>query len=143
MREEDDPLLVSGPGEEEDDEHQEIGSNGRSLIRRTWLESKRMWVIAGPSIFSRVAMYSITVITQAFAGHLGDLELAAISIATTVIIAISFGLLVKTPTLYTPFGCREKEKENGYKCLTKETHFVTCNHFLNFFSFLPENQTES
>ncbi|KAJ9166523.1 hypothetical protein P3X46_021263 [Hevea brasiliensis] len=37
---------------------------------------------------------SMTVITQAFAGHLGVLNLAAISIATTVIISISFGFLL-------------------------------------------------
>ncbi|KAG8632871.1 hypothetical protein MANES_18G062732v8 [Manihot esculenta] len=39
-------------------------------------------------------MFSMTVITQAFAGHLGDLNLAAISIATTVIISFSFGFLL-------------------------------------------------
>ncbi|MBD4018500.1 hypothetical protein GUI04_05595, partial [Xanthomonas citri pv. citri] len=31
---------------------------------------------------------------QAFAGHLGDLELAAISIATSVIVGFDFGLLL-------------------------------------------------
>ncbi|KAE8666782.1 protein TRANSPARENT TESTA 12-like [Hibiscus syriacus] len=41
-----------------------------------------------------MAMLSMTVITQAFAGHLGDLNLAAISIATTVIISIAFGILL-------------------------------------------------
>uniref|UniRef100_A0A2P2ILT3 Protein DETOXIFICATION Multidrug and toxic compound extrusion protein n=1 Tax=Rhizophora mucronata TaxID=61149 RepID=A0A2P2ILT3_RHIMU len=64
------------------------------LIRGTWLESRKIWQIAGPSIFSRLAMFSMTVVTQAFAGHLGDLNLAAISIATTVIISISFGFLL-------------------------------------------------
>ncbi|KAK6120003.1 hypothetical protein DH2020_046243 [Rehmannia glutinosa] len=38
--------------------------------------------VVGPAIFSRVASYSMFVITQAFAGHLGDLELAGMSIAT-------------------------------------------------------------
>ena len=36
----------------------------------------------------------MTVITQSFSGHLSDLDLAAISIASTVIIAITFGFLV-------------------------------------------------
>ncbi|XP_054799841.1 protein DETOXIFICATION 27-like [Prosopis cineraria] len=64
------------------------------LLRRTCLESKKIWQIAGPSIFSRLAMFSMTVITQSFAGHLGELNLAAISIACTFFISISFGFLL-------------------------------------------------
>jgi MATE family multidrug resistance protein len=48
----------------------------------------------GPAIFSRVVSYSMNVITQAFVGHLGEVELAAISIANTVIVGFNFGLLV-------------------------------------------------
>ncbi|XP_061371776.1 protein DETOXIFICATION 27-like [Gastrolobium bilobum] len=74
---------------------QEQGSNiDDSLLHRTCLESKKLWHIAGPSIFSRLAMFSITVVTQSFAGHLGDLNLAAISIACTVLISITFGFLL-------------------------------------------------
>ena len=65
-----------------------------TLTRRFWIESKKLWHIVGPTIFSRMASYSMFVITQAFAGHLGDLELAAISIANTVVVAFNFGLLV-------------------------------------------------
>ncbi|KAK9163887.1 hypothetical protein Syun_004789 [Stephania yunnanensis] len=36
----------------------------------------------------------MNVITQAFAGHLGDLELASMSIANTVIVGFNFGLLL-------------------------------------------------
>ncbi len=64
------------------------------LGRRVWIESKKLWHIVGPAIFSRVASYSMLVITQAFAGHLGELELAAISIANNVIVGFDFGLLV-------------------------------------------------
>ncbi|KAM0971895.1 hypothetical protein ACFX2A_020098 [Malus domestica] len=39
-------------------------------------------------------MFSVTVITQSFAGHLSDLDLTAISIVTTVIISISFGFML-------------------------------------------------
>ena len=62
-----------------------------------------MWKIAAPSIFSRLAMFSMTLLTQAFAGHLGDLDLAAISIATTVIISISFGFLVTYFFFFSPY----------------------------------------
>ncbi|KAJ3673723.1 hypothetical protein LUZ60_005715 [Juncus effusus] len=64
------------------------------LLKRVWVESKKLWVIVGPAIFSRVVMYSMNVITQAFAGHIGDLELAAISIANTVVVGFNFGLML-------------------------------------------------
>ncbi|KAI3723051.1 hypothetical protein L2E82_34363 [Cichorium intybus] len=65
-----------------------------SFRQRFLIESKKLWHIVGPAIFSRIASYSMFVITQAFAGHLGDLELAAISIATSVIVGFDFGLLL-------------------------------------------------
>ena len=68
------------------------------LGRRVWIESKKLWHIVGPAIFSRVASYSMLVITQAFAGHLGDLELAATSIANNLIVGFDLGLLVPYQT---------------------------------------------
>lgn len=65
-----------------------------SLKEKFWIESKKLWQIAGPAMFSRLANYSMLVITQAFAGHLGDIDLAAISIATNVILGFDFGLMV-------------------------------------------------
>ncbi|XP_057532688.1 protein DETOXIFICATION 27-like isoform X2 [Amaranthus tricolor] len=62
--------------------------------QKTWEEFKKVWRIAGPSIFCRVAMFSLTIITQSLAGHLSDLDLAAFSIATTLLISISFGFLI-------------------------------------------------
>ncbi|GLU20534.1 hypothetical protein SLE2022_367280 [Rubroshorea leprosula] len=71
----------------QDDENQPLST-------RVWIESKKLWQIVGPAIFSRLASYSMVVITQAFAGHLGDLELAAISISNNVIIGFNLGLLL-------------------------------------------------
>lgn len=65
-----------------------------SLKQRVWIESKKLWHIVGPAIFSRITSFSMFIITQAFAGHLGDLDLAAISIATNVIFGFDFGLLL-------------------------------------------------
>ncbi|XP_068344305.1 protein DETOXIFICATION 27-like isoform X1 [Pyrus communis] len=87
---EDDPLTLLLCHHHQDQEDAE----DCNLIRRTWQESKELWQIAGPSIFSRIAMFSVTVITQSFAGHLSDLDLTAISIVTTVIISISFGFML-------------------------------------------------
>ncbi|XP_057973466.1 protein DETOXIFICATION 27-like [Malania oleifera] len=64
------------------------------LRTRAWIESKKLWHIVGPAIFSRIATYSMNVVTGSFAGHLGDLELASISIANTVIVGFNFGLLL-------------------------------------------------
>lgn len=64
------------------------------LGKRLWNESKKLWHVVGPAIFSRVTSYSTVIITQIFAGHLGDLELAAFSIAYTVFVGFTYGLLV-------------------------------------------------
>ncbi|KAL5992597.1 Protein DETOXIFICATION 27 [Asimina triloba] len=64
------------------------------LGRKILIESKKLWAIVGPAIFSRVAMFTMNIVSQAFAGHLGDLELAAFSIANTVVVGLVFGLLL-------------------------------------------------
>ncbi|XP_058786330.1 protein DETOXIFICATION 27-like [Vicia villosa] len=68
--------------------------NTISLFQQTCSESNKLWHIAAPSIFSRLTMFSITVVSQSFAGHLNDLDLAAISIACTLLISITFGFLL-------------------------------------------------
>lgn len=83
------PLLEAHHPVTDEEEEQD-----QTLTQRVWIESKKLWHIVGPSIFSRVASYSMLVITQAFAGHLGDLELAAISIANNVVVGFDFGLLL-------------------------------------------------
>ncbi|RWV88389.1 hypothetical protein GW17_00049523, partial [Ensete ventricosum] len=70
------------------------GEEDLVLERRCLIESKKLWWIVGPAVFSRVVTYSMNVITLAFAGHLGDLELASITIANTVVVGFSFGLMV-------------------------------------------------
>lgn len=79
---------------EEEDEEEEDYREKLDLKSKAWIETKKLWQIVGPSIFSRVATYSMNIITQAFAGHLGDLELASISIANNVIVGFNFGLLL-------------------------------------------------
>lgn len=70
-------------------------NKNESLSIRVWTETKKLWQIVGPAIFSRLASYTMNVITQAFAGHLGEVQLASISIANTVIVGFNFGLLVR------------------------------------------------
>ncbi|KAJ4883092.1 MATE efflux family protein [Raphanus sativus] len=70
----------------------------RKTKRKIWMETKKLWRIVGPAIFTRVSTYSIFIITQAFAGHLGELELAAISIVNNVIVGFNYGLLLGMAT---------------------------------------------
>lgn len=77
---------ISTPEREDEDES--------PLTHRVWIETKKLWRVVGPAIFSRITSYTMFVISQAFAGHLGDLELAAMSIASNVIVGLDFGLLV-------------------------------------------------
>ena len=74
--------------------HNITANRSDDFVSKFWVETQKLWLIVGPSIFSRVASFSMNIITQAFAGHLGDVELASISIANTVIVGFNFGLLV-------------------------------------------------
>lgn len=64
------------------------------IAERASEESKKLWTIVGPAMVTRLAMNAMIVVTQAFVGHLGDLQLAAMTIATTVVVGFNFGLLV-------------------------------------------------
>jgi multidrug resistance protein, MATE family len=79
-----------------------IKGRARRAALEWWVESKKLWHIVGPAIFQRIALYGVNVVTQSFIGHLGDLELAAFSIAATVVGGFNFGFLVILPLL--PFA---------------------------------------
>ncbi|RWV92691.1 hypothetical protein GW17_00044912 [Ensete ventricosum] len=67
---------------------------GPGLVRRAWAELKHLWAIVVPSMIGRLALSTIPVITQADAGHIGDLDLASFSIAFIVVASLAFGLLL-------------------------------------------------
>ena len=79
-----------------------------NIFPRFWTESRKLWQITAPSIFSRVAAATMNIVTQAFAGHLGEVELASISIANTVIVGFNFGLLVSTSKYIANFRVTDK-----------------------------------
>ncbi|KAF9602169.1 hypothetical protein IFM89_025469 [Coptis chinensis] len=58
-----------------------------------WMETVKLWAIAGPIAFNIICVYGINSITQIFVGHIGDVELSAIAIAMSVISTFSFGFL--------------------------------------------------
>lgn len=87
------PLLAEWPAGKEKEEGR-VRRRLPALAREAWEESKKLWEIVGPAVFLRLVLYSFNIISQAFAGHIGDLELAAFSIANNVITGLNFGFLV-------------------------------------------------
>ena len=65
-----------------------------TFAREFLLESKKLWYLAGPAIFTSICQYSLGAITQLFAGHVGTLELAAVSVENSVIAGFCLGVMV-------------------------------------------------
>nr|AAF31293.1 CDS [Arabidopsis thaliana] len=68
--------------------------DGLGMKEKVWRESKKLWVVAGPAIFTRFSTSGLSLISQAFIGHLGSTELAAYSITLTVLLRFSNGILL-------------------------------------------------
>ncbi|XP_059657870.1 protein DETOXIFICATION 29-like [Cornus florida] len=66
----------------------------RDFFREFTVESKKLWYLAGPAIFTSLCQYSLGAITQVLAGHVGTLELAAFSVENSVIAGFSFGVML-------------------------------------------------
>ncbi|KAF7147937.1 hypothetical protein RHSIM_Rhsim03G0044900 [Rhododendron simsii] len=81
-------LLTNGEGPEEEEK----------LKDKLWIEAKKMWVVAGPAIFTRFSNFGTQVIGQAFMGHIGSTELAAYALVATVIVRFSNGILGLPPS---------------------------------------------
>lgn len=59
-----------------------------------YLESVKLWAIAGPIAFNILCNYGINSFTNIFVGHLGNVELSAVAISLSVLANFSFGFLV-------------------------------------------------
>ncbi|CAN4124114.1 unnamed protein product [Withania somnifera] len=66
----------------------------QDFFREFTVESKKLWYLAGPAIFTSLCQYSLGAVTQTFAGHVGTLELAAVSVENSVIAGFSFGVML-------------------------------------------------
>ncbi|XP_010528103.1 PREDICTED: protein DETOXIFICATION 29-like [Tarenaya hassleriana] len=64
------------------------------FVREFNVESKKLWYLAGPAIFTSLSQYSLGAITQVFAGHISTLSLAAVSVENSVIAGFSFGIML-------------------------------------------------
>ncbi|CAL5398643.1 unnamed protein product [Camellia sinensis] len=66
----------------------------KDFFREFIIESKKLWYLAGPAIFTSLCQYSLGAITQVFAGHVGTLELAAVSVENSVVAGFAFGIML-------------------------------------------------
>ncbi|XP_038726034.1 protein DETOXIFICATION 21-like [Tripterygium wilfordii] len=72
----------------------EVDEEEVPLKKRVWCETKKMWAVAGPAVFTRFSIFGVTVVSQAFVGHIGPTELAAYSLVFTVFLRFANGILL-------------------------------------------------
>ncbi|GMN41533.1 hypothetical protein TIFTF001_010753 [Ficus carica] len=72
----------------------------RDFFREFCRESKKLWYLAGPAIFTSLCRYSLGAVTQVFAGQVDTLTLAAVSVENSVIAGFSFGVMVYNKANY-------------------------------------------
>ncbi|XP_031280405.1 protein DETOXIFICATION 21-like isoform X2 [Pistacia vera] len=65
-----------------------------NLKDKVWTETKKMWIVAGPAIFTRFSTFGMNLVSQAFVGHIGSTELAAYSLVVTVLLRFANGILL-------------------------------------------------
>ncbi|XP_059428541.1 protein DETOXIFICATION 21-like [Corylus avellana] len=83
-------LVIREEEAEESNCHEKVVS----LKGKVWRETKKIWVVAGPAMFTRFSTFGINVITQAFVGHIGATQLAAYSLVYTVLLRFANGILL-------------------------------------------------
>ena len=65
----------------------------------TWIELKLLFFLAAPAVVVYLINYVMSMSTQIFSGHLGNLELAAASLGNTGIQIFAYGLMVYSLSL--------------------------------------------
>ncbi|KAL9174049.1 hypothetical protein ABFS82_02G026900 [Erythranthe guttata] len=75
-------------------EIEQVHQEHEKTCSRTWEESKKLWEIALPAILTIVTQFSIGFVTVAFVGHLGEVELAAVSVVQNVLEGFVFGIML-------------------------------------------------
>ncbi|TKY57756.1 TRANSPARENT TESTA protein 12 [Spatholobus suberectus] len=68
--------------------------NPPNVVKRFGFESKKLWRIAGPAILTSIFQYSLGALTQTFAGFVGEIDLAAVSVENSVIAGLAFGVML-------------------------------------------------
>ena len=66
----------------------------REVRSMLWRETVKVWRVAGPLAFQILCQFGTNLVTTVFVGHIGNLELSAVSISVSVIGTFSFGFMV-------------------------------------------------
>ncbi|KAF7124795.1 hypothetical protein RHSIM_Rhsim12G0111500 [Rhododendron simsii] len=76
--------------------HDPVGSSTgiQYFFRVFFVESKKLWYLAAPAIFTSICQYSLGAITQVFAGQLGTTELAMVSVENSIIAGFCYGIMI-------------------------------------------------
>ncbi|KAK6942089.1 Multi antimicrobial extrusion protein [Dillenia turbinata] len=61
---------------------------------RVWTESKKSWRVAFPGILYRITAFGLIVVTQAYIGYVGEVQLAAFALVQTIGIRFVNGILL-------------------------------------------------
>lgn len=69
-------------------------SNFQRLRKATWIELNTLFRLAAPAVVVYLLNNLVSMSTQIFCGHLGNLELAAASLGNTGIQVFAYGLMV-------------------------------------------------
>lgn len=70
------------------------GEKPLNFVQRFGFESKKLWKIAGPAIITALCQYSLGALTLTFAGQVGELDLAAVSVENSCVAGFAFGVMV-------------------------------------------------
>ncbi|KAK4255346.1 hypothetical protein QN277_008358 [Acacia crassicarpa] len=95
-------LLTRSPSSKHESSNGELeiilSDTSLPLLRRvraaTWIELKLLFFLAAPAVVVYMINYVMSMSTQIFSGHLGNLELAAASLGNTGIQVFSYGLML-------------------------------------------------
>lgn len=93
------PLITTGTDHESNGELERILSDTsvpflQRLRSATWIELKLLFHLAAPAVIVYMINYVMSMSTQIFAGHLGNLELAAASLGNNGIQVFAYGLML-------------------------------------------------
>jgi MATE family multidrug resistance protein len=86
----------------------------KRLVSRSWEESRLLWRLAFPALLTEVFQFSIGFVTTAFVGHLGEVELAAVSVVENILDSSAYGVLVRLIPL--PSYRAASDACNGFVC---------------------------
>ncbi|XP_015888646.2 protein DETOXIFICATION 35 [Ziziphus jujuba] len=85
------PLLTANGDDVTDYEPVKSLKEARSVF---WKETVKLWKIGLPVACATVCNYGVNSLTGIFVGHIGELQLSAVSISLSVIGAFSFGFML-------------------------------------------------